>query len=201
MQTILSPIYSGMHRISNIICKIMELFIVLIVLLNAADVFLQVFNRAILVKISDLSLSWTDELARYSMIWICYCTLGICFREGSMAQVDLIYGRLGRKGRIVLYSITRALMLMVIVVSVKYGLYVCEIRAVYKSAMLGIPGPFLYSAPIVGSFLVLFEMLTEFVGVLAGKLVPFEAGAQRGFPQHNEPEQLEELEYMDSSAK
>ena len=93
-----------------------------------------------------------------------------------MAQVDLIYGRLGRKGRIVLYSITRALMLMVIVVSVKYGLYVCEIRAVYKSAMLGIPGPFLYSAPIVGSFLVLFEMLTEFVGVLAGKLVPAHSG-------------------------
>lgn len=188
MQAILSPIYFGMNRISNIICKIMEFFIVFMVLLNAADVFLQVFNRAILVKISDASLSWTDELARYSMIWICYCTLGICFREGSMAQVDLIYGRLGRKGRIVFYLITRALMLMVIIVSIKYGIYVCEIRAVYKSAMLSIPGPFLYSAPIVGSILVFFEMLTELVGVLAGKLVPFEAGMQRGFPQHNEPE-------------
>lgn len=201
MQTILSPIYFGMNRISNIICKIMEFFIVLMVLLNAADVFLQVFNRAILVKISDTSLSWTDELARYSMIWICYCTLGICFREGSMAQVDLIYGRLGRKGRIAFYLITRALMLMVIAVSIKYGIYVCEIRAVYKSAMLSIPGPFLYSAPIVGSILVLFEMLTELVGVLAGKLVPFEAGMQRGFPQHNEPDQLEDLGRTDSSTK
>ena len=82
MQTALSSIYAGMNRISNIICKILEVIIVLVVVINAADVFLQVFNRAVLVKISDISLSWTDELARYSMIWICYCTLGICFREG-----------------------------------------------------------------------------------------------------------------------
>ena len=71
MQTALSSIYAGMNRISNIICKILEVIIVLVVVINAADVFLQVFNRAVLVKISDISLSWTDELARYSMIWIC----------------------------------------------------------------------------------------------------------------------------------
>ena len=64
MQTALSSIYAGMNRISNIICKILEVIIVLVVVINAADVFLQVFNRAVLVKISDISLSWTDELAR-----------------------------------------------------------------------------------------------------------------------------------------
>ena len=68
MQTVLSSIYAGMNRISNIICKILEVIIVLVVVINAADVFLQVLNRAVLVKVSDISLSWTDELARYSMI-------------------------------------------------------------------------------------------------------------------------------------
>ena len=57
MQTALSSIYAGMNRISNIICKILEVIIVLVVVINAADVFLQVFNRAVLVKISDISLS------------------------------------------------------------------------------------------------------------------------------------------------
>ena len=201
MQTVLSSIYAGMNRISNIICKILEVIIVLVVVINAADVFLQVLNRAVLVKVSDISLSWTDELARYSMIWICYCTLGICFREGSMAQVDLIYGRLGHRGRMVLYLITRVSMVMVIFVSIKYGLYVCETREVYKSAMLNIPGPFLYSAPIVGSILVLFEMVTELVVVFAKELVPFEAGNKRGFPQHNEPEEIQILESADSAHK
>lgn len=185
----LQSVYRGMNAVSNVICKILGAIIVLLVVVNAGDVFLQVFNRYILVKISNLSFSWTDELARYSMIWICYCTLGICFREGSMAQVDIIYGRLGHRGRLVLYSITRLLMAMVLYVSIRYGLYVCEIKQIYKSAMLNAPGLVLYSAPVVGSFLVGFEMATEFVGVMAKELTPFEAGEKRGFPGHNEPEE------------
>ena len=184
----LRKIYFAFNKVSNIICRILEVLIVLLVVINAADVFLQVFNRYVLVKISDISISWTDELARYSMIWICYCTLGICFREGSMAQVDILYGRLNRRGRIALYIITRLLMVMVLFVAVKYGIYVCKIKSIYKSAMLQAPGLALYSAPIVGSALVGFEMLTEALGVFAGELEPFEAGKKRGFLRHDEPD-------------
>lgn len=188
MSNVLRPVYFGMNSISNLICRLLEIIIVVLVVVNAGDVFLQVFNRYILVKISNISFSWTDELARYSMIWICYCALGICFREGSMAQVDIIYGRLGRRGRLVLYLITRILMVLVLYVSIRYGLYVCEIKKIYRSAMLRAPGVLLYSAPIAGSLFVGFEMLTELIGVLANELTPFEAGLKRSFPHHNEPE-------------
>ena len=75
----LKKTYFVLDKVSNIICRILEAIIVLLVVVNAADVFLQVFNRYVLVKISDISVSWTEELARYSMIWICYLMLGICF--------------------------------------------------------------------------------------------------------------------------
>ncbi len=189
--TTLKKTYSVLNGISNIICRILEIIVVLLVVINAADVFLQVLNRYVLVKISDYSISWTDELARYSMIWICYCTVGICFREGSMAQVDIIYGRLNRKGRVVLYIITRLLVALVLFVAVKYGLYVCQIKAIYKSAMLQMPGIALYSAPIVGSVFVGFETIVEAIGVFSGELEPFEAGKNRGFPRHEEPEERE----------
>lgn len=184
----LQKIYHGMNSISNIICRLMEIVVVILVVINAADVFLQVFNRYILCKITDISISWTEELARYSMIWICYCVLGICFREGSMAQVDIVYGKLGHKGKLVLYIMTRVLIFLVLLVAVKYGLYICKIKAVYKSAMLRAPGMLLYSAPIFGSFLVGYEVLTELVGVFCGELEPFEAGKKRVFQRHNEPE-------------
>lgn len=187
----LRKVYYTMNKASDIICRILEVVIILLVVINALDVFLQVFNRYVLVKISNISISWTDELARYSMIWICYCTLGICFREGSMAQVDIIYSRLNRRGRVVLYIITRLLMLMVLIVAIKYGLYVCKIKAIYKSAMLRAPGLALYSAPIVGSILVGFEMLTEAIGVFSGELEPFEAGKKRFFPRHEEPDSVQ----------
>ncbi len=184
----LRKLYFGLNAVSNVICTVFEVIAVLLVVVNAADVFLQVFNRYVLVKISNVSISWTEELARYSMIWICYCVLGICFREGSMAQVDIIYGKLGRKGRLVLYVATRLLMVMVLFVAIKYGLYVCKIRKIYRSSMLRAPGTLLYSAPIVGSILVGFEMLTEMVGVFSGELEPFEAGKKRRFLRHEEPD-------------
>lgn len=186
---ILRKIYFGMHKCSNLICRILEFIIILLVVVNAGDVFLQVFNRYVLVKISNISFSWTDEMARYSMIWICYCAVGICFREGSMAQVDIIYNRLHKRGRLALYFVTRILMFLVLFVSVKYGIYVCGIKKIFKSAMLRAPGTALYSAPVTGSFLVGFEMLTELAGVICGELEPFEAGQKRNFPEHSEPEE------------
>ena len=62
----LKKTYFVLDKVSNIICRILEAIIVLLVVVNAADVFLQVFNRYVLVKISDISVSWTEELARYS---------------------------------------------------------------------------------------------------------------------------------------
>ena len=190
----LRKVYFGMNKISNLICWILEIVTVLLVVVNAADVFLQVFNRYVLVKISDISFSWTEELARYSMIWICYCALGLCLREGSMAQVDIVYGKMNRKGRLVLYVLTRVLMVMVLFVAIKYGLYVCKIRKIYKSAMLRAPGVLLYSAPIVGSVFVGYEMLTEMIGVFSGELEPFEAGKKRGFKRHEEPDEFGQAE-------
>ena len=184
----LRKVYFGMNKISDIICWILEIVAVILVVINAADVFLQVFNRYVLVKISDISISWTEELARYSMVWICYCVISICFREGSMAQVDIIYGRMNRPGRLILYVLTRVLMVMVLVVAIKYGLYVCKIRKIYKSSMLRAPGTLLYSAPVVGSILVGLEILTEMIGVFSGELEPFEAGRKRSFPRHEEPD-------------
>ena len=60
----LKKTYFVLDKVSNIICRILEAIIVLLVVVNAADVFLQVFNRYVLVKISDISVSWTEELAR-----------------------------------------------------------------------------------------------------------------------------------------
>ena len=106
-----------------------------------------------------------------------------------MAQVDIIYNRLEKRSRLALYLATRILMFLVLFVSVKYGIYVCGIKKIFKSAMLRAPGVALYSAPVAGSFLVGFEMLTELAGVVCGELEPFEAGKKRNFPEHNEPEE------------
>ena len=153
------------------------------VIANAGSVLLQVVNRYIIVKISDISFHWTEELSRYSMIWMCYLALPIVYREGSMAQLDLIFDRLGKKGRMALYILTRILCLGFIVLAVYYGIHVIQTRMMYKSSVLRAPGYTLYSAPIFGCVLMAYEIITEMIGVFSGELEPFYAGHKRQYPE------------------
>ncbi|MCD8139978.1 MAG: TRAP transporter small permease [Planctomycetaceae bacterium] len=183
----LRSLYFRLNSLSNLVSKCLVYLIIVMVVACTATVFLQVVNRYIVVKISDYSFSFTDELSRWLMILICYCTIGICVREGSMAQVDLIYKYLGPKGRMFLYLLTRVLMAIVLYIGIYYGIRIMNARAFMSSSMLDIPGRILYSPPVIGSMLMAYEWLTELVGVLSGELVPFAAGRARGFPEHEEP--------------
>ena len=181
-------LYKKMNGISNVICKILCALVVVVVALNAGTVLLQILNRHVIVRISDVSLSWTDELARYSMIWMCYLIIPVVYREGSMAQLDLLFDRMGKKGRMTLYILTRILCMVFIVIAVYYGAHIVASRMMFKSSIMRIPGWALYSAPIFGSVLVAYEMITELVGVFAGVLEPFYAGNKRPYPETEEGE-------------
>lgn len=182
----MKKLYYGLNKISNAICKILTILIVGIVIINAGSVFLQVLNRYIIVKISDFSFPWTEELARYSMIWLCYLALPIVYREGSMAQLDLIFDRLGKRGKMALYILTRILCLAFIVVAVYYGIYIVQTRMMFKSSILRAPGYTLYSAPIFGCVIMAYEIITEMIGVFSGVLEPFYAGNKRQYPEPEE---------------
>ena len=184
----LQKTYHTMHKISNVMCKVLAAMIVLIVVVNLTSVLLQIMNRHLIVRFTDMSLSWTEELARISMIWFAYLTLPLCYREGSMAQLDMVYDRMGKRGRLVLYLMSRLLMAIFLIIVVHFGVILVESRWMFKSSMLHLPGYMMYSAPVVGSILVGFELLTEVIGVGAGELVPFTAGEKRDFPEHAEPE-------------
>lgn len=175
--------YYTLNKISNGTCRILQYLLVLVVIANAGSVLLQVVNRYIIVKISDISFHWTEELSRYSMIWMCYLALPIVYREGSMAQLDLIFDRLGKKGRMALYILTRILCLGFIVLAVYYGIHVIQTRMMYKSSVLRAPGYTLYSAPIFGCVLMAYEIITEMIGVFSGELEPFYAGHKRQYPE------------------
>ena len=181
-------LYYGLNKISNAICKVLQILIVAVVMINAGSVLLQVVNRYIIVKVSNLSFPWTEELSRYSMIWLCYLALPIVFREGSMAQLDLIFDRLGKKGRMVLYILTRILCLVFIGIAVHYGIYIVKTRMMFKSSILRAPGYTLYSAPIFGCTLMAFEIITEMIGVFSGVLEPFYAGQKRQYPESEKGE-------------
>ncbi|RRK33982.1 TRAP transporter small permease [Schaedlerella arabinosiphila] len=186
----MKKLYFTLNKVSNVICKILSGLIVAVVIINAGSVLLQILNRYVIVKVSDLSFPWTEELSRYSMIWLCYLALPIVYREGSMAQLDLIFDRLGRKGKMALYILTRILCLIFIVIAVYFGIHVVRTRIMFTSSMLHAPGYMLYSAPIFGCILMAYEIVTEMIGVFSGILEPFYAGEKRQYPDVKKGEEV-----------
>ncbi len=191
----LKPVYNGMHTLSNYINRLIGLISFCFVVLCTGTVLLQIINRYVIVKISNYSASFTDELARFLLIWISYTAVAMCLREGSMAQVDMIYSRFGKKGRMAFYLATRIIMGIVLYVIVRYGFWFAGKKAAYHTAMLNIPGNILYATVPIGGCLMAYEWLTELIGVLSGEIEPFQAGAKRCFPEHEEvTDEAERLE-------
>ena len=168
-------IYGAMNRFSNLAQKLLEFVVAILVLSCAADLFLQVINRFILVRYFDLSfsLTWTTEYAQDAIVWITYFAIGICYKENSMSSVNFIYDRLRGRAKFALYCVTRLVVVFFLYIGFKYGWQAIQAVSDWTSTSLHLPGWALHSAPFVGCVFIAYEVVTEFLGVLCGELEPF----------------------------
>lgn len=168
-------IYNVLNKISDFIERKLKAVIGVLIFTCAFTLLLQVVYRFILVRFVTLPLTFTEEYARYALIWSTYFSLGICFKEGSMASVNFIYDRLKPRPKLVLYYVTRIIVLMFLVIGLVYGAKATQNNLIYNSPSMRIPGVFLYSAPFVGCALMIYEVIIEIIGVICGEIEPFAA--------------------------
>lgn len=180
--TALKTVYHILLCISEQIERVVRVVSAFLVFACFCSVFLQVFNRYVMVKqtlIPWTSISWTDELSRFLLIGIAYVSLGMCYRRGMLSRADMIYSRLKPLPKKLLYLVETALIAIFIISACRYGLQFAKVNAIYRSDMLRIPGNLLYLIPVIGSILIGFEVLTELFGVLSGEIEPFESVVPR----------------------
>lgn len=176
--TVLKRIYHILLNISDLAEKLVQVISAILVFSCFCSVFLQVFNRYVMVKQTLIpwnSISWTDELSRFLLIGIAYVSLGMCYRRGMLSRADMIYSRLKPVPKKALYLFETLLILIFIFNACRYGLQFASVNSIYRSDMLRIPGNILYLIPVIGSGLIGFEVITELFGVIAGELEPFES--------------------------
>ena len=170
---ILTAIYCVMNKISSVISKVIEAISAVLIAVCALDLFYQVLYRFIIVKFVTIPSPFTEEFARYGLIWITYLAIAVCFREGNMPSLNLLYDRLKPKMKFVLFIVTRICIGCFLLVGLKYGYTTILNNLLYKSPMVGIPGIYLYSAVFVAFVLLSYEFVTELLGVIVGKIEPF----------------------------
>ena len=136
------------YRIMIAVC------IVLVILMIVASG-LQVFSRYVL----NSRFSWTDECARYCLLWFNLIGSGCLVKSKGHAIVDLFSGKLkGNTKRIYNLAIHLLIFYMGIILA-KYGLALCKVTMRQTSTALKLPIGLVYGAlPVLGMLILIYEV-------------------------------------------
>jgi TRAP-type C4-dicarboxylate transport system permease small subunit len=104
------------------------------------------------------SLTWADEVARYSMIWVTFLGAGLALREGAHAAITNAQDALPTNGQRVLRGLILVIMFCFFAFMVWVGLDYMGRMSVQKSAALRVPMKWIYAAMPVGFALLIVHL-------------------------------------------
>ena len=145
-----------MERASTVVNRIAEMGVFIIISIMALVVFAEVIFRYAL----PLPLFWTEEFARYCLVWSSLLGAGVALRKGEHIAVTFLADRLPRgiqMGTALFVRISIAALLGVILCG---GIYLVVITRHQLSPAMRIPMSWPYLAVPVGFLIMLFHELS-----------------------------------------
>ena len=133
-------------------------------------VFAQFFTRYFL----GTPLGWTEELARYLLIAVCFLGLPVAARRGEHIRIDLLQGFLGPRTQPVLQLILEFLQLLLVLVLMRQAWQLANLSP-QSMTSLPLPKSLIYYAVLLGLALHLVTSLARFAAAartLAGGRQP-----------------------------
>ncbi|WP_394264502.1 TRAP transporter small permease [Anaerococcus octavius] len=142
-----------MEKAYKIITKFLSSVIVVVFSILVISCVLQVFTRFVL----NSSLSWTEELARYTFIWANMLGAILCTKNKSNATVSVVTDNLSVEKQVVLNKIVDVLSIIIGVILLFYGSKVAWAVRTQLSPALRISMSFVYgAAPVFGALLIFY---------------------------------------------
>ncbi|HSJ36579.1 MAG TPA: TRAP transporter small permease [Planococcus sp. (in: firmicutes)] len=137
-----------------------EVLLVLFSAVMVAVIFLQVVMRQF-----DSSLSWSEELARYSFIWLVYIGISYGVKKDRHIKVDVLLLVLKNKGKIILTIIANLLFMAFAIFVIRYGFDIAMqlLNFGQKSPANQIPMGLIYLAAPVGMGLTLIRLVQNLI--------------------------------------
>jgi len=144
-------------QVKRAIDRVVDMAVIVLTAVLASVVFVAVITRYFF----NFPLAWSEEVSRYSFIWLSFLGAEVCLRKGAHIGVDLlvrtfpgsIQHRLEEGGRLVM-----GVMLVVLFIA---GIKVTAVAHDQQSPALGMAMSYVYMALPVGAALMLLELLVQ----------------------------------------
>ena len=147
----------------------MLLFIILATMVS------QVFARYVF----GAPFSWSEEVARLSLIWLTFISAAFVMAQGRHIAVDMISSRVGDRGKFLIecfsYLVVAGACLLLLIGGAKFVWYVGKVG----SPSLGVPKSYWYGAGGIGLLLISIHSIITLIQVLlTGRPIPRESALE-----------------------
>ena len=142
-----------MKKIDNIIFKVVYVICAILMGLMAVVITAQVLSRYIL----DSPLTWSEELGRFTFVWISFLGMAVGIKQGAHIALDLLVTKLKGVSKKTLMLINNALVALFAVIFTYSGFLLVELGSRQTSPSLNLPMNLVYMViPISGIILFYF---------------------------------------------
>ena len=147
-----------MKKVLDVMDKILTAIIAVLLAAIIVLVLIQVAARNM-----KMSTPWTEEIAKYLLIWLTFLGAPVVFRRNEHLMVDLLYVRYSPKVRWISRLIFDVFIIAFMVYLTIFGYELCVHPSTLKfvSPASGLPRVYIYAALPLGSALMLIYVLYD----------------------------------------
>ncbi|WP_347551296.1 TRAP transporter small permease [Pseudalkalibacillus hwajinpoensis] len=142
--------------------KVLGVVLALLIMVMSAVIFYQVFSRFILKD----SLRWSEELARYIMVWSVFIGSALAIRKRELISVDAIKELMSDRAKAILNVVVYLICIAFLAVLVNYGFVLVGNIIGQTSPAMNISMAWAYSAIPVGSILMIINCVAVIMEVI-----------------------------------
>ncbi|MGM0876801.1 MAG: TRAP transporter small permease [Bacillota bacterium] len=139
--------------------KLLGVVLALLLMVMSAVIFYQVFSRFIL----NDSLRWSEELARYIMVWSVFIGSALAIRKLELISVDAIKELMSHKAKTILNVIVYLICIVFLAVLVNFGFEMVSNVTKQTSPAMNISMAWAYSAIPVGSIFMIINCVAVMI--------------------------------------
>lgn len=142
-----------LEKISEILNKVSKILLCVFMAVMCIDVLFGVLNRFVF----KFPVAWTDEIARYLMIWITMLGSSIALKVGAHIGFSYVFERLG-KAKKAAFVLGNLMSIFFLSIGSVYGFALCSSQMSQISPALRISMSIPYSAIPIGCSIMIFHL-------------------------------------------
>lgn len=149
-----------LKRAKQVIDQVVDAAVIILLALLTSVIFVAVFARYLF----NAPLAWSEELSRYSFVWVTFLGAEVCLRKRSHIAIDILIKNLPASIQEFLETWGRIFTAIILIALLIGGIKVATVAHDQLSPSLGMPMSYVYLALPVGAALMLLELLIQALG-------------------------------------